>query len=245
MKRRGILWQKGLFCFYDIGEQLINIVSLYRKSLVVVGAVVALVGLGSGSANAAQRTPCSGLQGIRLPVDKPVELKRVQVRIIRCAKHVQKVEFGNRDDVQCVAFAYALMEKLAPPLPKYSSGGDTAGLYFLRLKAAAKITKPLDGGRPKNQRKPSLIWWSQNMTLGHVGVYIGGDLYIDSQAAELVAKKNLPMTNPKLVAWNLGKSRSQVAFRDFIRRPWPRGTPQTPDGYSLAKVNGGSCLQCK
>ena len=232
-------------CWYDRDGWLTNIISLHRKLIVVVGVIIGLMGLAPGVVDAAKRTPCSGLQGVRLPVDQPAELKRVQVRIIRCAKHVQKVEFGNRADVQCVPFAYALMEKLAPPLPKYSSGGDTAGLYFLRLKAAAKIAKPLDGGRPKNQRKPSLIWWSENMELGHVGVYIGGDLYIDSQAAELVAKKNLSTTNPKLVAWNLGKSRSQVAFREYIRRPWPRGTPQTPDGYSLAKVNGGSCLQCE
>lgn len=217
---------------------------LHKKFFIAVGVIVGLIAFGGGTASAAQRTPCSGLQGIRLPVDQPAELKRIQTRIIRCAKHVQKVEFGNSDTVQCVPFAYALMEKLAPPLPKYFSGGDTAGVYFLRLKAAAKVVTPLENGRPKNQRKPSLVWWSKNMELGHVGVYIGGDLFLDSRAAHLVAKNNLPTKNPKLAAWNIAKSNKQVAFRNYIQRPWPRGTPQTPDGYSLAKVNGGSCLQC-
>lgn len=39
-------------------------------------------------------------------MDQPKELAVVQSRIIDCASYVQRVDYGNRGKVQCVAFAY-------------------------------------------------------------------------------------------------------------------------------------------
>ena len=87
-------------------------------------------------------------------MDQPEELAAVQVRIIRCASYVQRVDYGNRGKVQCVAFAYLLMDKLREPGQRLFSGGDTAGAYFVRLDSSGKTTKPQADGRPKDQSKP-------------------------------------------------------------------------------------------
>jgi hypothetical protein len=108
----------------------------------------------------------------------------VQSRIIRCASYVQRVDYGNRGKVQCVRFAYLLMDKLREPGQRLFSGGDTAGAYFVRLDSSGKTSKPLANGRPKDQSKPLYVWWNRN-------------------------------------------------------------SPSIPDGYSTARVNGGSCLKCQ
>jgi len=201
---------------------------------------------GAGSASAVSETnPCSGLRGIELPVDKPEELAAVQSRIIDCASYVQRVDYGNRGKVQCVAFAYLLMDKLREPGQRLFSGGDTAGTYFVRLDSSGKTTKPLANGRPKDQSKPLYVWWNRNMERGHLAVWIGGDLYVDSESALLVVTHKLPIKDPTLAAWNISTPRAQKTLGRYVGRPWPRNSPSIPDGYSTARVNGGSCLKCE
>jgi len=201
---------------------------------------------GPGAVKASQVTnPCSGLRGIELPVDKPEELAVVQSRIIDCASYVQRVDYGNRGKVQCVAFAYLLMDKLREPGQRLFSGGDTAGTYFARLDSSGKTTKPLANGRPKDQSKPLYVWWNRNMLRGHVGVWIGGDLYVDSESALLVVTHKLQIEDPTLAAWSISTPRAQKILGSYVRRPWPRNSPAIPDGYSTARVNGGSCLKCQ
>ena len=201
---------------------------------------------GPGAVKASQVTnPCSGLRGIELPVDKPEELAVVQSRIIDCASYVQRVDYGNRGKVQCVAFAYLLMDKLREPGQRLVSGGDTAGTYFARLDSSGKTTKPLANGRPKDQSKPLYVWWNRNMLRGHVGVWIGGDLYVDSESALLVVTHKLQIEDPTLAAWSISTPRAQKILGSYVRRPWPRNSPAIPDGYSTARVNGGSCLKCQ
>ena len=53
-----------------------------------------------------------------------MKLAAVQVRINNCALYVQRVDYGNHGKVQCVAFAYLLMDKLRAPRERLFSGGD-------------------------------------------------------------------------------------------------------------------------
>lgn len=208
--------------------------------------LVALSLCGPGAVKASQvSNPCLGLRGIELPVDQPEELAAVQVRIIRCASYVQRVDYGNKGKVQCVRFAYLLMDKLREPGQRLFSGGDTAGAYFARLDSSGKTTKPQADGRPKDQSKPLYVWWNRNMAQGHLGVWIGGDLYIDSQSALLVVTHKLPIKDPTLAAWSISTPRAQKTLGRYIGRPWPRNSPSIPDGYSTARVNGGSCNKCQ
>jgi len=115
----------------------------------------------------------------------------------------------------------------------------------VRLDSSGKTTKPLANGRPKDQSKPLYVWWNRNMERGHLGVWIGGDLYVDSESALLVVTHKLPIKDPTLAAWNISTPRSQKILGSYVRRPWPRNSPSIPDGYSTARVNGGSCLKCE
>ena len=189
--------------------------------------------------------PCRGLEGVTLPDDDPEALVQVQRRIIRCAAHLHETGFGLAEKAQCVPFAYALMDRLRPPQKRYSSGGDTAGAYFGHLKSLDQTSQPEKKGRPKKQKRPLFVWWQQGLDQGHVGVYIGGDLFIDSQAAYLIAKYDLSTKNPAAAAWNVKSPNDTHVFTRYIQRPWPRRSPSIPDGYSSARVNGGSCRICR
>ena len=212
--------------------------------VLMVAAQVAVLLPAGGTLARGNSDPCRGLRGVTLPTDDAEALTRLQRRIIRCAAHVHETGFGTEDKAQCVPFAYALMDRLRPPEMRYSSGGTTAGEYFLRLDSLGHASEPDGNRRPKKQKRPLFVWWKEGLTQGHVAVYIGGDLFVDSQAAFLVAKHDLSVKKPKLVAWNLQTPNRQVAFSRYIHQPWPRRSPVGPDGYSSARVNGGSCRIC-
>lgn len=217
------------------------------SGVLAVSILVSGLGLGlGGQAQAGKNVdPCRGLVGITLPDNDPAQLMTVQRRIIRCAVYLHETGFGLEEKAQCVPFAYALMDRLRPPHVRYSSGGDTAGVYFGRLKSLDQTSQPDKKGRPKKQKRPLFVWWQQGLEQGHVGVYIGGELFIDSQAAYLIAKHDLSTRNPAAVAWNVKSPNDTHALTPFVRRPWPRRSPSIPDGYSSARVNGGSCRVCR
>lgn len=217
---------------------------LVAMALVAVSSFVAPLPRAVATARATT-DPCRGLRGVTLPADDDPELVVVQRRIIRCAAFLHETGFGLEEKAQCVLFAYALMDRLRPPQLRYSSGGTTAGEYFLRLDSLGHTSEPDGNRRPKKQKRPLFVWWQEGLTQGHVAVYIGGDLFIDSQAAFLVAKHDLSVRKPKFVAWNLQRPNRQVAFTRYIHQPWPRRFPVGPDGYSSARVNGGSCRLCE
>jgi hypothetical protein len=189
--------------------------------------------------------PCRGLEGVALPDNDPVRLEKVQRNIIRCAAHLHETGFGLEEKAQCVPFAYALMDRLRSPQVRYTSGGDTAGAYFVRLESLDEMSKPGKKGRPKKQKRPLFVWWNEGLDQGHVAVYIGGNLFIDNQAAYLIAKYDLSTKNPKAVAWNVESPNDTHPLTRYVRRPWPRRSPSIPDGYSSARVNGGSCRLCR
>jgi len=191
------------------------------------------------------KNPCKGLQGVRLPDSDQNALKEVQIRILKCAARIHKEQFGLKEYAQCVPFAYALMYVLHNSHPKVSSSGDTAAGYFQRLQALKKAIPAMVNARPKNQTRPLFVWWKDNMQFGHVGVYIGGDLFIDSQGAFLLATERVRVTQPRKSAWNIRQPRRQIAFSQIIQRPWPRRIPAKPDGYSVTQVNGDSCRTCQ
>jgi hypothetical protein len=213
--------------------------------ILVVGALA--VGLGPSPNALARKSidPCRGLGGVTLPDNDPVRLEKVQRNIIRCAAHLHETGFGLEEKAQCVPFAYALMDRLRSPQVRYTSGGDTAGAYFVRLESLDEMSKPDKKGRPKKQKRPLFVWWNEGLDQGHVAVYIGGNLFIDNQAAYLIAKYDLSTKNPKAVAWNVESPNDTHPLTRYVRRPWPRRSPSIPDGYSSARVNGGSCRLCR
>jgi len=199
----------------------------------------------SGASAAPTKNPCKGLQGVRLPDSDQNALKEVQIRILKCAARIHKEQFGLKEYAHCVPFAYALMYVLHHSHPKVSSSGDTAAGYFQRLQALKKAIPAMENARSKNQTRPLFVWWKDNMEFGHVGVYIGGDLFIDSQGAFLLATQRVRITQPRKSAWHISQPRRQIAFSQIIQRPWPRRIPAKPDGYSVTQVNGDSCRTCQ
>ena len=221
-----------------------------RSTMLVAIALVVLSPLvpvtwGAEATARAKADPCRGLRGVSLPVDDADALERVQRRIVKCAAHLHETGFGLEEKAQCVPFAYALMDRLRSPEMRYSSGGDTAGAYFARLESLGQTSIPARTGRPKKEKRPLFVWWQDGLDEGHVGVYIGGDLFVDSQSAFLMAKHDLSPKDPAAVAWNLRKPTEQATLMRYVNRPWPRRSPAGPDGYSSARVNGGSCRVCE
>lgn len=215
-------------------------------STVLAATVLLGVVVGGGEATARMMSdPCRGLRGVSLPVGDGEALERVQRRIVKCAAHLHETGFGLEEKAQCVPFAYALMDRLRSPEMRYSSGGDTAGAYFARLESLGQTSMPARTGRPKKEKRPLFVWWQEGLAEGHVGVYIGGDLFVDSQSAYLMAKHGLSPKDPAAVAWNLRKPTERITLTKYVNRPWPRRSPAGPDGYSSARVNGGSCRVCE
>lgn len=216
-------------------------------SLVAAGLVSLVLGfLPSGTVGAAS-SPCAGVRNVVLPED-PTTLAFVQLRILACVRDLQLNRYGSANKQQCVRFANDLMNVLRPAhkdkvvgqSPPYSAGHFASalrarGLLFSRDEKTGMPTAPrLLGSRA------AFVWWdSRDKESGHVGVYIGGGLFVDEyvafEMAKLSNKEFAAITDPSRWAW-------MVAPIKQTKVPWPEGhwpRQRVHDGFSLVRVRGG------
>ena len=186
------------------------------------------------------------MRDVVLPAD--AELRReVQLGILACARHLQITRFGRENKQECVAFANALMTILRPATADRVIGQSapfTAGRYTEALRMR-RLLFPRDEktGRPARPRdtrsRPVFVWWdTTGKRDGHVGVYIGDDLFVDAYVAyELAKLSNQQMTaitDPSRWTWSLSPTRQ-------TRVKWPEGhwpRQRVNDGFSVVRVRG-------
>lgn len=197
-------------------------------------------------ASAKTSNPCAVVRNVVLPPDGFV-LDLVQLRILECARHLQLVRFGRGEKQQCVAFANALMDMLRPATRTRIIGQSrphSAGNFAVALKSRQllfgrdeKTGLPV---RPAELRsRPVFVWWDTNeKTDGHVGVYIGGGLFVDSyvgyELGKLSDKEMAGITDPSRWSWTVKPGPQR-------RVPWPEGhwpRQRVNDGYSIVRVRG-------
>lgn len=218
-----------------------------RRCFVLVTALLVTTLCPQPSAvSAAGPNPCAAVRNVELPSDD-FGRNLIQIRILECARHLQLYTFGKDNKQQCVAFANALMNVLRPAMRGRVVGQTaphTAGrfaealrqrrLLFARDESTGLPLKPSD-----TKSRPVYIWWDTSQkTNGHVGVYIGGGLFIDEyvgfQLAKLSAKEMSAITDASRWSWS-------VAPKPQTRVPWPEGhwpRQRVNDGYSVVRVRG-------
>lgn len=217
-----------------------------RIALVVALAVSAVILKAGEPASSKAMNPCRAVRNIELPSDD-FGLAIVQGRILACARHLQLYRFGKENRQQCVPFANALMDILRPGLKDRVVGQSrpfTAGRFTEALRSR-KLLFPRDEmtGLPRNpgdtKSRPVFVWWdTTEKSDGHVGVYIGGGLFIDAyvgfELAKLSAKEVNAITDPSRWAWS-------VVPRPQTGVPWPEGfwpRQKVNDGFSVVRVRG-------
>lgn len=212
-------------------------------SVVFVTAVIVPAGARPTLAKAG---PCPSVRNVELP-DDPFFLRETQLRILACARHLQLVRFGKENKQQCVPFANALMDILRPGTKNrvvgqsrpHSAGNFAAALRWRRLlfardEGTGLPLRPADLGS-----RPAFIWWDAvGKPDGHVGVYIGGGLFVDSYVGyELARLSDTEMdviTDPSRWSWTVKPGPQR-------RVPWPEGhwpRQRVNDGFSVVRVRG-------
>lgn len=215
-------------------------------TILVVFAATAVVPVGGGPVFA-KPGPCPSVRNVELSDDTFV-LRETQLKILACARHLQRTRFGKENKQQCVPFANALMDILRPGMKHrvvgqsrpYSAGNFTVALrrrklLFARDETTGLPLRPADIGS-----RPAFIWWDTSQkTDGHVGVYIGGGLFVDSYVGyELAKLSDVEMgkiTDPSRWSWAVKPGPQR-------RVPWPEGhwpRQRVNDGFSVVRVRGG------
>jgi len=190
--------------------------------------------------------PCLAVRNVELPSDD-FGLNVIQLRILECARHLQLYTFGKDDKQQCVPFANALMNVLRPAMrgrvvgqsAPHTAGRFTEALRQRKLLFARDEVTGLPLRPSETRSRPVFIWWDTSQKIdGHVGVYIGGGLFIDSyvgyELAKLSGKEMRAITDASRWAWS-------VAPKPQTRVPWPEGhwpRQRVNDGYSVVRVRG-------
>lgn len=216
------------------------------SALAVLIAVVSGLCTHTGSVVAAPTSPCAIVRNIELPSDD-FSLNLIQLRILECARHLQLYTFGKKEKQQCVPFANALMNVLRPAMrgrvvgqsAPYTAGRFTEALRQRRLLFARDEETGLPVRQSDTKDRPVFIWWDASQKVdGHVGVYIGGGLFIDAyvayELAQLSAKEMQSITDASRWSWS-------VVPKPQTRVPWPEGhwpRQRVNDGYSVVRVRG-------
>ncbi|MBU3704320.1 MAG: hypothetical protein FGM42_08125 [Ilumatobacteraceae bacterium] len=199
------------------------------------------------SQSLAKAGPCPSVKNVVLPEDDD-ELARIQLEIFACARHLQITRFGRENKQQCVGFANALMDILRPAMKDrvvgqsrpYSAGNFTNALRLRKLLLARDESTGLPV-RPRDlASRPAFVWWdTSEKTDGHVGVYIGAGLFVDSyvayELAQLTDKEIVSISDPTRWSWTVKPGPQR-------RVPWPEGhwpRQRVNDGYSVVRVRGG------
>jgi hypothetical protein len=195
---------------------------------------------------AAKPGPCPSVRNVVLP-DDGYALAQVQLKILACARHLQLTRFGRENKQECVAFANALMNILRPAMKDrvvgqsrpHNAGNFTEALRWRKL----LFTRDESTGLPARPRdlasRPAFVWWDTNQkTDGHVGVYIGGGLFVDSyvgfELAKLSNDEMAEITDPSRWSWTVKPGPQR-------RVPWPEGhwpRERVNDGFSVVRVRG-------
>ena len=217
-----------------------------KSALAVLIAVVSGLCAHPGSVVAAPTSPCAIVRNIELPSDD-FSLNLIQLRILECARHLQLYTFGKKEKQQCVPFANALMNVLRPAMrgrvvgqsAPYTAGRFAEALRQRRLLFARDEVTGLPVRQSDTKDRPVFIWWDTSQKVdGHVGVYIGGGLFIDAyvayELAQLPAKEMQAITDASRWSWS-------VSPKPQTRVPWPEGhwpRQRVNDGFSVVRVRG-------
>lgn len=217
-----------------------------KSALAVVIATVCGLCVHPASVDAAPTSPCSIVRNIELPSDA-FSLNLIQLRILECARHLQLYSFGRDEKQQCVPFANALMNVLRPALrgrvvgqsAPYTAGHFTEALRGRKLLFARDEVTGLPVRPSDIKDRPVFIWWDTSQKAdGHVGVYIGGGLFVDAyvayELAKLSSKEMQSIADASRWSWS-------VAPRPQTRVPWPEGhwpRQRVNDGFSVVRVRG-------
>jgi len=218
-----------------------------RWSCVVV--LIAAMGWSVGDRPASAKTtnPCVSVRDIELPSDE-FSLNLTQIEILECVRHLQLVTFGKDNKQQCVPFANALMNVLRPAMRErvvgqsapHTAGRFTEALRQRKLLFARDEVTGLPVRPSQTRSRPVFIWWDTSQKVdGHVGVYIGGGLFVDAyvgyELAKLSAKEMRAITDASRWSWS-------ATPKPQTRVPWPEGhwpRQRVNDGYSVVRVRGG------
>ena len=217
-----------------------------RRRVGFVLAVVLACTLQPAANVSAKPGPCLSVRNVELS-DDPFLLRETQLRILACARHLQRVRFGRENKQQCVAFANALMDILRPAMKErvvgqsrpHNAGNFTVALrirklLFARDEASGLPQRPADTGS-----RPVFVWWDTSQKAdGHVGVYVGGGLFVDSyvgyELAQLSDDEMAKITDPSRWSWMVKPGPQR-------RVPWPEGhwpRQRVNDGFSVVRVRG-------
>lgn len=216
------------------------------RVVVCIAFAVAAVALGSAEPGLAKPSPCAKVRNVELPSDE-LGLTIIQRQILACVRHLQVHVFGKDNKQQCVPFANALMDVLRPAQRNRVVGQSrphTAGHFTEALRARGllfarddKTGLPVD---PSDLRsRPAFIWWNEvGKPNGHVGVYIGGGLFVDSyvgfELGRLSAREVNAIVDPAKWSWSVTPGPQTDV-------PWPEGhwpRQRVNDGYSVTRVRG-------
>ena len=208
--------------------------------------LLTIVGTPFASRVAAKPGPCASVRNVELS-DDGFLLRETQVRILACARHIQRVRFGRENKQQCVPFANALMDILRPGLKDrvigqsrpHSAGNFTVALRARKLLFARDEATGLPRHASELGSRSVFVWWDTGQkTDGHVGVYIGGGLFVDSyvgyELAQLSDAEMANITDPTRWSWTVKPGPQR-------RVPWPEGhwpRQRVNDGYSVVRVRG-------
>lgn len=220
--------------------------SLWKALRFAAAAVICGVCLPARTVEGASASPCAIVRNIELPSDA-FSLNLMQLRILDCARHLQLHEFGTGEKQQCVPFANALMNVLRPAMRgrvvgqsvPYTAGHFTEALRQRKLLFARNEVTGLPVRRSDIKDRPVFIWWDASQKAdGHVGVYIGGGLFVDAyvayELAKLSAKEMRAITDASRWSWS-------VSPKPQTRVPWPEGhwpRQRVNDGFSVVRVRG-------
>ena len=190
--------------------------------------------------------PCTAVRDVILPSDD-LGLAVTQLRILECARSLQLRKFGKNNKQQCVGFANALMDILRPGLKDRiigQSAPHTAGRFAEALRVRKLLfQRDETTGMPLNpadtRSRPVFVWWDTSQKSdGHVGVYIGGGLFVDAyvgyELAKLSDREMSEITDPARFSWAVKPGPQR-------RVPWPEGhwpRQRVNDGYSVVRVRG-------
>jgi len=195
---------------------------------------------------AARPGPCPSVRNVVLP-DDGYALEQVQLKILACARHLQMKRFGRENKQECVAFANALMNILRPAMKDrvvgqsrpHNAGNFAEALRWRRLLFARDESTGLPARARDLASRPVFVWWDSNQKSdGHVGVYVGAGLFVDSYVAFELAKLSDDemdaITDPSRWSWTVRPGPQR-------RVPWPEGhwpRQRVNDGYSVVRVRG-------
>ena len=209
-------------------------------------AVVMVCSTQPPMAVSAKPGPCPSVRNVELSDDAFV-LRETQLKILACVRHLQRTRFGKENKQQCVPFANALMDILRPGMKErvvgqsrpHSAGNFTAALRWRKLLFARDETTGLPLRPADLGSRPAFIWWdTQQKADGHVGVYIGAGLFVDSYVAYELAKLSDAemgeITDPSRWSWTVKPGPQR-------RVPWPEGhwpRQRVNDGFSVVRVRG-------